>query len=193
MSFEAYIENIKAKTGKTPADFKKLAEAKGLLKPSTKAGDITGWLKEEFGLGHGHAMAIYAVFKSDAAPEESAEDAVGKHFAGGKAAWRPVFDKLLKASDKAGKKIELAPTNSYISLLNDGKKFAVVQVTTDRMDVGIKLKSAAATDRFETAGAWNTMMTHRVRISDAKQADKELWEWLNGAFDEAGAKKKAAK
>ncbi|HMW26980.1 MAG TPA: DUF4287 domain-containing protein, partial [Ferruginibacter sp.] len=28
MSFQAYIDNIKAKTGKSPADFKKLAETK---------------------------------------------------------------------------------------------------------------------------------------------------------------------
>lgn len=63
MSFQAYIDNIKAKTGKTPADFKKLAEKKGLLKPSVKAGEIVKWLKEDFDLGHGHAMAIYATFK----------------------------------------------------------------------------------------------------------------------------------
>ena len=63
MSFQAYIDNIKAKTGKTPADFKKLAEKKGLLKPGIKAGEIVKWLKEDFDLGHGHAMAIYATFK----------------------------------------------------------------------------------------------------------------------------------
>ena len=32
MSFQAYIDNIKSKTGKSPADFKKLAEKKGFLK-----------------------------------------------------------------------------------------------------------------------------------------------------------------
>ena len=63
MSFEAYIDNIKAKTGKTPADFKKIAEKKGLLKPGVKAGEIVAWLKKDFDLGHGHAMAIYATFK----------------------------------------------------------------------------------------------------------------------------------
>jgi hypothetical protein len=63
MSFEAYIDNIKAKTGKTPEDFRKLAEKKGLLKPGVKAGEIVEWLKKDFDLGHGHAMAIYAVFK----------------------------------------------------------------------------------------------------------------------------------
>ena len=68
MSFQAYIDNIKLKTGKSPTDFNKLAEKKGFLKsgkliPTVKATEITNWLKEEFELGHGHAMAIYATFK----------------------------------------------------------------------------------------------------------------------------------
>jgi Domain of unknown function (DUF4287) len=63
MSFQAYIDNIKAKTGKTPEEFKKLAEKEGLLQPGVKAGAIVAWLKREFGLGHGHAMTIYATFK----------------------------------------------------------------------------------------------------------------------------------
>lgn len=66
MSFQAYIDNIKIKTGKTPDEFKQLAEQKGLLKPGVKAGEIVAWLKEDFGLGHGHAMAIYATFKGKA-------------------------------------------------------------------------------------------------------------------------------
>jgi hypothetical protein len=68
MSFQAYIDNIEKKTGKTPEDFKKLAEEKGFLqngelKQGIKAGEIIAWLKKDFDLGHGHAMAIYAVFK----------------------------------------------------------------------------------------------------------------------------------
>jgi hypothetical protein len=68
MSFQAYIDNIKAKTGKSPEDFKKLAEQKGFMKngqlvKTIKATEITTWLKDEFALGQGHAMAIYAIFK----------------------------------------------------------------------------------------------------------------------------------
>jgi hypothetical protein len=68
MSFQAYLENIKTKTGKSPADFKKLAEKKGFMKngelvKTVKATEITNWLKDEFELGHGHAMAIYMTFK----------------------------------------------------------------------------------------------------------------------------------
>jgi hypothetical protein len=68
MSFQAYLNNIQSKTGKSPDDFKKLAEAKGFLKngalvKTVKATEITNWLKDEFELGHGHAMAIYTMFK----------------------------------------------------------------------------------------------------------------------------------
>jgi hypothetical protein len=68
MTFQAYIDNIQAKTGKSPADFKKLADqkgfsAKGKLKPDLKAGQVVAWLKEDFELGHGHAMAIVALLK----------------------------------------------------------------------------------------------------------------------------------
>lgn len=68
MSFQAYLENIKSKTGNGPAEFRNLAGEKGftengMLKPSIKAGEIVAWLKEDFELGHGHAMAIYALLK----------------------------------------------------------------------------------------------------------------------------------
>ena len=66
MSFKTYIDNIQKKTGKSPDDFKKLSEEKGFLQNGTvivKATQITNWLKEEFELGHGHAMAIYAALK----------------------------------------------------------------------------------------------------------------------------------
>ena len=68
MSFHAYLTTITAKTGKTPADFRQLAAEKGFtdgvtINPGVKAGAIVQWLKDDFGLGHGHAMAIYALLE----------------------------------------------------------------------------------------------------------------------------------
>ena len=68
MSFQAYLVNIQAKTGRSPADFRALAEKKGFtdngkLAPGAKAGAIVKWLKDDFQLGHGHAMAIFALLK----------------------------------------------------------------------------------------------------------------------------------
>jgi hypothetical protein len=68
MSFQAYLTNIKAKTRMESDDFKKLSDQKdysvnGQLKPEIKAGEIVTWLKADFDLGQGHAMAIYALLK----------------------------------------------------------------------------------------------------------------------------------
>lgn len=53
MTFKAYLNNIEKLTGQTPADFKRLA------------GEIVAWLNEDFGLGRGHVMAIYALLKPE--------------------------------------------------------------------------------------------------------------------------------
>jgi len=63
MSFEAYIANIQAKTGKTPEQLKMLATKAGVYRPDMKATELVAWLKKEYDLGHGHSMAIWAVFK----------------------------------------------------------------------------------------------------------------------------------
>lgn len=68
MSFQAYLDTIQTKTGKSPSDYKELAEQKGFLMngelaEGVKATQIVDWLKKEYDLGHGHAMALFALFK----------------------------------------------------------------------------------------------------------------------------------
>lgn len=68
MSFQAYLDNIQTKTGKSPAQFRqwgvdrRFATGQGLAE-GVKVGAIVAALKDEFGLGHGHAMAIVALLK----------------------------------------------------------------------------------------------------------------------------------
>lgn len=68
MTLKAYLDNIEAKTGTSAADFKKLAGKKGYLskeglRAGIKVGAVVAWLKQDFQLGHGHAMAIVALLK----------------------------------------------------------------------------------------------------------------------------------
>src|SRR5262245_58728949 len=62
MSFQAYLDNVEEKTGKTPNDF--IAEAK--KKNLTEFKDIIAWLKKDYGLGLGHARAIAYVIRNGA-------------------------------------------------------------------------------------------------------------------------------
>ena len=66
MSFQAYLDNIEEKTGLTPRQFIELAHEKGYDEPSVKAGVIVDWLKADYDLGRGHAMAlVHVITKGD--------------------------------------------------------------------------------------------------------------------------------
>jgi hypothetical protein len=54
MSFQAYLDKVEDLTGKTPNDF--IAEAR--KKTLTTSKEILAWLKQDYGLGLGHARAI---------------------------------------------------------------------------------------------------------------------------------------
>jgi uncharacterized protein DUF4287 len=63
MSFQAYLDKIEEKTGKIPADLVAEAHARG-FGGATKAGEIVDWLKADYGLGRGHAMALVHVIRN---------------------------------------------------------------------------------------------------------------------------------
>lgn len=184
MSFQAYLDTVKSKTGKEPADFRVLAEKKGLLAEGVKTTQLIDWLAADFGLGRGHAMAIIATLKPTSAKTKNPEDVLAAQFSGAKAHWRPVFDSLLERLRVHGP-VDTSLTNTYVSLLRATAKFAIIAVTAQRLDIGIKLKGADPTERFEPSGSWNSMVTHRVRVTAADQLDDELFDWLTRAYDAA--------
>ena len=63
MSFQAYLDSIEAKTGRTPRQLLEEATDRG-FGPDTKAGPIVEWLKADYGLGRGHAMAMVHVIRN---------------------------------------------------------------------------------------------------------------------------------
>lgn len=78
MSFQAYLDNIEATTGKTPNEFIAMAAAKE-FDGSTKSSEIVAWLKKDFDLGHGHAMALVHVIKNGAQIKDKHVGTTGVH------------------------------------------------------------------------------------------------------------------
>ncbi|GAA3817426.1 DUF4287 domain-containing protein [Cellulomonas soli] len=64
MSFQAYLDTIEDKTGLTPRQLLAIAHNKGLDAPTAKAGDVVTWFKDDYGLGRGHAMAMWHVISN---------------------------------------------------------------------------------------------------------------------------------
>lgn len=63
MSFQAYLDAIEKKTGRTPRQLLDEAIQRGYQEPGVKAGVIVQWLADDYGLGRGHAMAMVHVIK----------------------------------------------------------------------------------------------------------------------------------
>ena len=79
MSFQAYLNTIEDKTGLTPRELLVLAHQRGLDEEPVKAGAIIDWLKEDYGLGRGHAMAMVHVIKNGPTISEKHVGSDGTH------------------------------------------------------------------------------------------------------------------
>jgi hypothetical protein len=65
MSYQAYLDALEKKTGKTPQELLDEAATRG-FSSATKAGDVVAWLRDDYGVGRGHAMALHGVLKNGA-------------------------------------------------------------------------------------------------------------------------------
>ena len=175
------IANLEANTGKPLSEWISIAQNSG----ETKHRAVINFLKSEHGLTYGFANLVAHKAK-DAAEPASELSLVDKQYSGAKEAHRPIYDTILKHVEAFGTDIEIAPKKAYVALRRN-KQFAIVQPSTKtRVDVGINLKGSDPTERLENSGSFNSMVSHRVRITDIAQIDDELIGWLRQAYDMAG-------
>ena len=79
MSFQAYLDAIEAKTSLTPRQLIVLAHERGLDEQPVQAGLVIDWLKADYGLGRGHAMALVQVLKNGARISDKHVGTAGTH------------------------------------------------------------------------------------------------------------------
>ena len=79
MSFQAYLDSIEKKTGRTPRELLDNAKERGFDGPGVKAGDVVAWLAEDYGLGRGHAMALVHVIKNGPTIDSKHVGSTGTH------------------------------------------------------------------------------------------------------------------
>lgn len=78
MSFQAYLDAVEEKTGMTPNELLAIAQERG-YGPTTKAGEIVDWLKADYGVGRGHAMAFVHVVKNGPGISDKHVGTTGSH------------------------------------------------------------------------------------------------------------------
>jgi len=176
------IANLKEKTGKTLEQWIAVASKGGFA----KHGEIVKFLKSEHELTHGYAnLVAHKMLKSDAGSQAETTDLVAEQYSGAKAGLKPVHDALVKMIGGFGVDVEFAPKKAYVSVRRS-KQFAIIQPSTaTRLDLGINLKGTPATERLESSGSFNAMVSHRVRLAAAGDVDADVKKWLKTAYDAA--------
>ncbi len=187
---KAMAENLKKNTGKSLAQWAKVAKGSGL----TKHSEVVKFLKTEHELGHGYANLIAHEAKGSAGAASGQKvsaseggDLIDTQYAGAKADLRPIYDALIKKVKAFGADVDVSPKKTYVSLRRS-KQFALIQPSTKtRVDVGIQLKEPpkTATDRLELSGSFNAMVSHRVRLESVKDIDTEVVAYLREAYEKA--------
>jgi predicted transport protein len=174
------IANLPERTGKSLPEWLALLGATSL----EKHGEILKLLKGEHGVTHGFANLIAHEFRNRRAGDEP-PDLVGAQYKGAKAGLKPIYDAIVAQCESFGSDVELAPKKNYVSL-RSRKQFALIQPSTKtRVDVGINLKDAPASDRLEASGSFNAMVSHRVRLESVSDVDEELGRWLKAAYEQS--------
>ena len=78
MSYQAYLDAIEGKTGRTPQELLDEAAGRGYT-GQTKAAEFLAWLKDDYDIGRGHAMALYGVLKNGPTVPELHVGSTGTH------------------------------------------------------------------------------------------------------------------
>jgi len=177
------VDNLPEKTGRDLDGWITHLRGTGL----EKHGQLVGHLKKDHGLTHGYANLVAHYFRGLPTLEGRDDGGlVSAQYAGPKADLRPIYDALLAAVSAFGNDFELAPKKAYVSLRRKTQFGLIQPSTTTRVDLGLKLKDMPPAGRLEASGSFNSMVSHRVRLTSVNEVDDELLTWLREAYERAG-------
>lgn len=118
------------------------------------------------------------------AERTSVPDVVEAQYSGAKAALRPIYDRLAEAIHQLGDDVDFGPRKTYVAI-HRKNQFAIIQASTNsRVDLGLRLKGMAATERLVPAGNFGSgSITHKISLTSLDQIDAELLAWLKAAYN----------
>ena len=174
-------EGLLEKTGKPLEHWIELVEKSGIEKHM----EIIKFLKSEHGFTHGFANFVaFKTKKTDAGSID--DDVLLTNQYTGKEHLKPIYDKLVEVILPLGNDITKTPKKDSVSLIRKKQFVLIKPATKTRIDLGLKLKNKATTNRLENSGPFGAMCTHRVQLTEVSQVDAELLGWMKEAYEQAG-------
>lgn len=173
-------EGLLERTGKSLDHWIKIVEDWKIDKHKA----IIDFLKSEHNFTYGYANFVALKARKSDAGSFAETDLLSSQYKG-KDELKPIYDLLHKEIEKFGKDISITPKKDSVSFIRKSQFALIKPATKTRIDLGLKLKGKELTDRLENAGPFGAMCTHRVRLSELKDVDQELMNWIKEAYDRA--------
>lgn len=174
-TLQTMIDNMPEKTGKGLDEWLEILTKENFEKHSI----AVKFLKTEHGITHGFANTIVTLSKNE---NTTPEDLVSAQYQG-KESLKSIYELLISSVEKFGEDIVIAPKKGSVSLIRK-KQFALIKpATKTRIDLGLKLKGVAVTERLEDSGPFGTMCTHRIQLKAISDVDDEVIDWLLKAYE----------
>ena len=176
-ALQTMIDNMPEKTGKS------LDEWKSILKKMsfTKHSEGVKFLKTEHNVTHGFANTIVTLSKEE---DNDPEDLVTAQYTG-KENLVPMYKKIIEYVNSLGSDVTITPKKGSVSVIRKRQFVLIKPATKSRIDLGFKLKDKPTTERLENSGPFGTMCTHRVRLINEAEIDKELKDWISEAYEKS--------
>lgn len=188
---QAVLANFKAKTGRTLEEWVALVRVEG---PS-EARARTAWLKAR-GLGTNQAGLV--VQRAGAAPGHAFDDTpegylaaapgyVEAQFAGRKAAFRPLFERLVTRVRALGPEVKVCPCETLVPFYRE-HVFAEAKAFASRLDLGLALGDPTTvrdpSGRLKDTGGFakKDRITHKLELTTESDLEAAL-PWLKRAYD----------
>lgn len=176
-ALKTMIDNMPEKTGKSLSEWKIILKEKAF----TKHSEGVKYLKTEHNVTHGFANTIVTLAKEE---DNSAEDLIESQYIG-KENLIPIFKELITYIKSLGDDVTITPKKGSVSIIRKRQFVLIKPATKTRIDLGFKLKNKPTTDRLENSGPFGTMCTHRVKITELKEINNELKEWIKEAYEKS--------
>lgn len=179
---QTMLDNLKKNSGKSLEQWIKIVKKQNF----TKHGEYLKYLKGEHGLTHGYANLISMKARVADADSITDKDSLVTIQYKGKESLIPIYKKVKTAILKFGKDVEIAPKKSYVSVRRKKQFAMLIPATKTRFEIGINLKGTKGKGILEEINKANSMCSHKIKITDSKQVNKELINWLKLAYENAG-------
>ncbi|MBI1341415.1 MAG: DUF4287 domain-containing protein [Terrimonas sp.] len=175
------LDNIEKNTGKKISEWISVVNKSGF----SKHGELVKFLKEKHGFTHGNAnLLVHVAKQSHAGAVDDTDELIDGQYQG-KELLRSWYEMIMEKVRDFGEDITIAPKKAYISIRRK-KQFAIIQPSTkERLDIGLNIKGVPPSGKLTASGTWNAMCTHRIKLEQENDINKDLLAWIKKAYDKA--------